>query len=84
MHQKSRNNTLIILCPRLEEWILEAAREANVDLQKYNLPNDPAKLHQQINIQIDKFQRLIERLKTKSNRLKKLAIGATSLVRFLY
>jgi len=75
LHQTSKNNTLIVLCPRLEDWILEAAQEANVDPQKYNLPNDPAKLHQQINIQIDKFQKLVEKLKTKSNRLNKLAIG---------
>mgnify|MGYP001039832934 CR=1 FL=1 len=75
LHQTSKNNTLIVLCPRLEEWILEAAREANVDPQKYNLPNDSVKLHQQINIQIDKFQRLVEKLKTKSNRVKKLASG---------
>ena len=75
LHQTSKNNTLIVLCPRLEEWILEAAREANVDPQKYNLPNDSVKLHQQINIQIDKFQRLVEKLKTKSNRFKKLASG---------
>jgi len=72
LHQTSKNNTLIILCPRLEEWILEAAREAGIDSERYNLLNDPAKLHQQINIHIDKFQKLVKKLKTESNRLKKL------------
>jgi len=72
LHQTSRNNTLVVLCPRLEEWIIEAAREADIDPEKYNLANDPAELHQQINIQIDNYRRLVEELKTKSNRLRKL------------
>jgi len=71
LHQKSKNNTLIILRPRLEDWILKAAHEANIDPKKYNLPNDPTKLHEQINIQIDKFQKLVKAL-TKTNRFKKL------------
>jgi len=70
--QKTKNNTLIILCPRLEDWILEAAREANLDPKEYNLPNDASELHELINIQIDKFEDFIEALKTKSNRLKEL------------
>lgn len=79
LHQKSKNNTLIILRPRLEDWILAAAKEANVDPEKYNLPNDPIELHKQINIQIDKFQKLVENLKTKSNRLKELKTHLTSM-----
>lgn len=71
LHQKSKNNTLIILRPRLEDWILQAAKEANIDPKKYNLPNDPTRLHEQINIQIDKFQKLVKDL-TRTNRLKKL------------
>ena len=71
LHQKNKNNTLIILRPRLEDWILDASREANIDPEKYSLPKDPAKLHQQINIQIDKFQKLVKDL-AKSKRLKEL------------
>jgi len=71
LHHKSQNNTLIILRPALEEWILQAAKEANINPEKYSLPKDPTKLHQQINIQIDKFQQLIKDL-TKSKRLREL------------
>lgn len=74
LHQKSKNNTLIMLRPRLEEWILAAAKEANVDLEKYKMSNDPIELHKQINIQIDKFQKLVNNLKTESNRLKELKV----------
>lgn len=72
LRQTSKNNTLIILCPRLEDWILEASREVSIDLKRYNLPNDSRKLHQQINIQIENFQKLVEDLKSESNRLKEL------------
>lgn len=67
-----RNNCLIVLCPRLEEWIIEASREANIDLNRYNLPNDPEGLHEIINIKIDKFQQLVEKLMKKSNRVRAL------------
>jgi len=76
LHQTSKNNTLIMLRPRLEEWVLEAAHEANIDFKKYDLPNDPIKLHECINIQIDKFQRLVEDL-ARSNRLRELKIHLT-------
>jgi len=76
LYQTSKNNTLIMLRPRLEDWILEAAHEANIDLKKYDLPNDPIKLHERINIQIDKFQKLVENL-ARSNRLRKLKIHLT-------
>ena len=38
LRNTNRNNYLIILCPRLEDWILEAAKESNVDVETYNLP----------------------------------------------
>jgi hypothetical protein len=72
LHQPSRNNTLIILRPRLEDWILEAAQETNTNLKKYKLPDDPTRLHEQINIQIDKFQKLVEDIEDQSKRLKEL------------
>jgi hypothetical protein len=72
LRHATKNNTLIVLCPRLEEWILEAAKEVNMDIRTYNLPNDAAKLHEQINIRIDRFQKLVQDLKKKSNRIKAL------------
>ncbi|MEM2995465.1 MAG: hypothetical protein QXI91_05580 [Candidatus Bathyarchaeia archaeon] len=47
-----------MLCPRLEEWILKAAHEANVNPKDYGLPDDAEKLREQINIKTDKFQQL--------------------------
>jgi len=72
LHQTNKNNTLIVIRPRLEEWILEASREANLNLKKYKLPDDATRLHRQINIKIDKLEELLTDLKQNSNRIKTL------------
>ena len=71
LYDTSRGNYLVVLRPRLEEWILKAAQEASTDVRKYGLPDDAGKLHQEINANLDKFERLIENLKD-SGRLKTL------------
>ena len=39
---------LIILRPRVEEWILEVARNSGLDVKKYGLPEDADKLHERL------------------------------------
>jgi len=70
--QKSRNNLLIMLCPRLEDWILKAANEVNIRPEQFGLPKSPEELHRLINIRTDNFEKLIESIKDKSDRVKKL------------
>ena len=72
LYQSSKNNTLVMVRPRLEEWVLDAAKEANISVEKYSLPNDATELHKQINIKTDKFEKLLIKLKQKSNRFKTL------------
>lgn len=72
-YDESNGNHLFVLCPRLEQWVLKAAREANLNMEKYRLPNTPEKLHRVINLNLDRFERLLEDLKDKdSKRLKSL------------
>lgn len=73
-----RSNFLLMLCPRLEEWIVKTAGEEKLNLAKYKLPGSPKKLHGVINLESGKFEKfLIEalptsaRLKTLRNFLKK-------------
>jgi hypothetical protein len=66
LHDNNSDNRLIILCPRLEEWILKTAKEASIDVRKYDLPNDGKKLHRQININLNKFEKLMDGLKNKN------------------
>ena len=72
LNDTSKNNVLIILCPRLEEWVLEASKNADIDIRRYNLPNDEEKLHEEINTDLRKFERLVNDLKGKSEMIKAL------------
>lgn len=60
----ARHNRVILLRPRLEEWLLRAARDARLDVsgRQYNLPPSPARLHREINLDLSKVERLIDDL----------------------
>lgn len=62
LRHAARDNLVIVLRPKLEDWVLRAAREAQVDVSNYNLPTDARNLHSQINHGLDRFQRLVEAL----------------------
>jgi len=72
LHDNSKNNYLIVLCPRLEDWILRVARIAHIDVRNYDLPNDAHGLQQVININLNKFEELVKDLKGSSAGLKTL------------
>lgn len=71
LHHTSGNNYIVLLRPRLEDWILAAAREVGLDVEKYSLPDNARKLHSIINLNLEKFERLLGQL-YDSQRLKKL------------
>ncbi len=58
-----RNNLVIVLRPRLEEWVLKTARELSIDPRDFTLPNDPEQLHSIINYNLDKFRKLLIQMK---------------------
>ncbi|MBI2859905.1 MAG: hypothetical protein HYX91_00165 [Chloroflexi bacterium] len=69
-----QNNELIILCPRLEDWILETARIEGIDVTRHGLPDQPGKLLRAIDHRLDKFRTLLNMLvKRKSARITALA-----------
>lgn len=73
LYDGSNHNTVIVLRPRLEDWVLRAAREAGIDVKKYGLPEDAAPLHRHINIRLEKFTELLTDLKS-CERLQALAM----------
>ena len=68
---KNRNQTVVI-CPKLEDWIITATKEVGTDLRDFGLPNDPYELHKIIHLRLDKFERLLKALIGKSRRLNTL------------
>lgn len=72
LHDRIRGNNIVLLCPKLEDWVVRAARDAGTDLQDYNLPRDARQLHGVINHRLSNFQRLVEAL-NNTPRLRALA-----------
>jgi hypothetical protein len=75
LYHKEDKKYVIMLCPRLEEWILKVVKLANMDMSNYNLPSNADDLHK-ITIAMTKFEdyfvNLIKDLKGKSKELKTL------------
>jgi len=40
-----KNKRLIIICPRLEDWLIQRAKSSGIRPKDYGLPSDPDKLH---------------------------------------
>lgn len=72
LYDEIAKNHLIVLCPRLEDWILKAAKEAGINIKDYSLPDDANELHKIINANREKFFLLIEDIKKRSKMLKTL------------
>ena len=71
----ARNNRVILLRPRLEEWLLRAAGDAGLAVggRRYNLPSSPTRLHREINLDLSKVERLLADLtETDSPRIRQL------------
>ena len=67
---RSRNNRLVVVCPRLEEWVIKTAKAANVKMERFNLSANPRDLHADINTRLPNLERLLlELLALKSPQL---------------
>jgi hypothetical protein len=60
-------NTILILCPRLEEWVVKIAGESKIHLRDFYLPEKPKDLHKSINSQIAQFKNLLEAIESAKN-----------------
>ncbi|HEV2329839.1 MAG TPA: hypothetical protein VGY56_13735 [Verrucomicrobiae bacterium] len=67
---RKQNNRLIIVCPKLENWVIETAKAAGVKMERYKLSDHPNELHADVNYRLPNFQRLLaDLLERKSPRL---------------
>ena len=70
-----KSNRVIVLCPKLEDWIIRASQIANLEIGKppYNLASTPKSLHKEINGKLDKLDLLVnDLLANQSPRILKL------------
>jgi len=71
-----KGNKLIVVSPTIEGWILKVAKKNEIDVKKYELPEDFNELHRIINIYLDSLRKLLDELrKTEEfSFLKKLLV----------
>jgi hypothetical protein len=72
LYDDKTQNRLIVLCPRLEEWILKATKNAGASILDYGLPNEAQRLHEIINTRAGSFEKLIKGIIEKSKMLQTL------------
>ena len=59
---RSRRNRVVVLRPRLEDWIVAAAKASGIKMADYGLLDNPARLHRHINANLVKYERLLDAL----------------------
>ena len=64
LEDTDRGNKVVVLCPKLEDWIIRAAQDSGLDLRdpRYNLPDNPTRLHREITFDLRKLERLVQEL----------------------
>ena len=72
---RASGNRLVVICPKLEDWIIKSAKAANVKMDRFSLSENPSDFHADINFRLSNFQNLIdELLEKRSPRLLHLKI----------
>lgn len=70
---------VIVLRPRLEEWIIDAAKAARVRMSDFGLSDRGNELHREITSRLGAFARLVDALSAAGSkhlaRLRELLIG---------
>lgn len=59
---KIRRNRLVVLCPKLEDWVIKTAKAANLKMADFNLSENPRELHADINDRLPNLERLLNQL----------------------
>jgi hypothetical protein len=62
------DKTILVIKPRLEEWVIAQCTSSHVDPRKFHLPNDAKELKKVINSKLVFFGNLLEELLLKENK----------------
>ena len=62
LNDGKRKNKVIMLCPRLEEWMIATTQAAGLKMSDFGLSDKGNELHREINGRLQAVQKLIEKL----------------------
>ena len=68
VYKDNRNNKILILSVKLEDWIIAACKAEKVNITHFGLPDKPNDLHEIINDRLSGFEKLIDHLKKNGNQ----------------
>jgi hypothetical protein len=63
----NKNNKILVLQVKLEDWIISACRRSEIDIEEFGLPRTPNELHSVLNNRIPAFARLLDALLAANN-----------------
>ncbi len=70
---KAQNNRLIVICPRLEPWLIKTAKAAGLKMDKFSLSDNIQEFDSLINYRLPKVEQLLRKLlEAQSPRLLRL------------
>ena len=68
IRQGKGGQRLVIICPKLENWLIQRAKSSGIQLKDYGLPSDPDKLHSAPHYeQKEGFCRFLSKLKEQDS-----------------
>jgi hypothetical protein len=68
LFDSQRKNRLIVICPRLEEWLVQSAKSSKLKLTDFGFESDTGvALHREINHRLENVKRLAEALLSARN-----------------
>ena len=68
LFDESRKNRIVVISPRLEEWLVESVRAAGLKLTDFGFESDSGRhLHGEINQRLGSLDRLVQELLAKKS-----------------
>ncbi len=64
---EKRNNKILVLKVKLEDWLISACRKSEINIVQYGLPLKPNDLHDVINNRMHAYEKLLDALLKNGN-----------------
>jgi hypothetical protein len=68
LYDSERGNRLVVICPRLEDWLVQSAKSGGLKMTDFGFESDNGRhLHREINHRLANLERLVKALLSARN-----------------
>jgi hypothetical protein len=68
LYDSQRQNRLVVICPRLEDWLVQSAKSSGLKMTDFGFESDNGRhLHREINHRLENLDRLVKQLLSARN-----------------